>query len=662
MIDSSRPNFFLLLEIDPNQPWSDSVFQEIFTLKQTEWTKKSKHPKYRMEYNTYLQMLPEIKEVMENPNTRQIEADYFQQNFQLNNPQVEAKPDANQMNQNKPVQKNVKETKKMSKITPIFGIDLGTTYSCIAYVDEYGRPNVVANMEGDRTTPSVVQFNGEERIVGKEAKNSSMLEPDNTVDMVKRFMGKEGFSFEHEGESYRPEEISSYILRKLVKDAEQQTSYQIKDVVITCPAYFGIREREATQLAGETAGLNVRSIINEPTAAAICYGVNEEADQTVLVYDLGGGTFDITVIKIEGGNITVVCTEGDHDLGGKNWDETIVTYLAQQWQEETGASEDPLESPETLQELYVRAEDAKKTLTQRGETSIPVMHNMQRKKIELTRETFDELTESLLERTIELTKIAIAEAKKRGVEDFDQILMVGGSTKMPQVARRIQEELGKEPKFCEPDESVAKGAAIFGHKLMLDQEIRINISDQLGLKPEDVKLEDVPEETKQKAEQEVAKNNGLTLGAVQKATETKIINVTSCSFGIKARVKNEEKLVNLIKKNDPVPADVTQRFGTGSANQTSVELLIAQNSSTDQYYELHLSTEIGQAEISLPSGLPQGTPIDVTFKLNEQGMLEMYAKELSTGRDATVTIKTEGGVTEEEKEAMKARNYSLVYS
>ena len=174
MIDSSRPNFFLLLEIDPNQPWSDSVFQEIFTLKQTEWTKKSKHPKYRMEYNTYLQMLPEIKEVMENPNTRQIEADYFQQNFQLNNPQVEAKPDANQMNQNKPVQKNVKETKKMSKITPIFGIDLGTTYSCIAYVDEYGRPNVVANMEGDRTTPSVVQFNGEERIVGKEAKNSSM--------------------------------------------------------------------------------------------------------------------------------------------------------------------------------------------------------------------------------------------------------------------------------------------------------------------------------------------------------------------------------------------------------------------------------------------------------------------------------------------------------
>ena len=233
---------------------------------------------------------------------------------------------------------------------------------------------------------------------------------------------------------------------------------------------------------------------------------------------------------------------------------------------------------------------------------------------------------------------------------------------MPQVARRIQEELGKEPKFCEPDESVAKGAAIYGHKLMLDQEILITTSKDLGLKPEDVKLEDVPEETKQKAEQEVAENNGLTLGAVQKATETKIIDVTSCSFGLKARVKNEEKLVNLIKKNDPVPADVTRRFGTGSANQTSVELLIAQNSSTDQYYELHLSTEIGQAEISLPSGLPQGTPIDVTFKLNEQGMLEMYAKELSTGRDATVTIKTEGGITEEEKEEIKARQTGLVFS
>jgi molecular chaperone DnaK (HSP70) len=381
----------------------------------------------------------------------------------------------------------------MSQVTPIFGIDLGTTYSCIAYVDEYGITHVVSNIEGDRTTPSVVQFNGEERIIGKEAKNSSMLEPDNTVDMVKRFMGKEGFSFEHEGTSYRPEEISSYILRKLVQDAEQQTGYQIKDVVITCPAYFGILEREATKVAGEIAGLNVRSIINEPTAAAICYGVHEEADQKVLVYGLGGGTFDITVIKIEGGNITVVCTEGDHHLGGGNWDETIVTYLAQQWQEETGSSEDPLESPETLQELYVRAEDAKKTLAQRAETSIAVMHDMQRKKISLNRETFDELTESLLERTIELTKIAIAEAKKRGVEDFDQILMVGGSTKMPQVARRLQEEFGKKPIFCEPDEVVAKGAAIFGHTLMLDQDKEqiITLEHPIHLHQEDIKEEDI---------------------------------------------------------------------------------------------------------------------------------------------------------------------------
>ncbi|CCQ63063.1 Hsp70 family protein [Crocosphaera watsonii] len=660
MIEQSRPNFFLLLELDPKTPWSESEFQQFLKHKKAEWTKKSKNTKYRAKYVAYLDMVSNIQEVIKNPNSRQIEANYANQQT---NKKVEEINDPTQLEQStNHIQSTIKEESKMSEKNVIFGIDLGTTYSCIAYVDQYGRPTVITNMEGDRTTPSVVQFNGEERIVGKEAKDSSMLEPDNTVDMVKRFMGKEGFNFEHEGKSYPPEEISSYILRKMVEDAQQQTGLTITDVVITCPAYFGIPERDATKFAGEIAGLNVRSIINEPTAAAIFYGVNEEADQTVLVYDLGGGTFDITVIKIEGGNITVICTNGDDDLGGKNWDEKIVTYLAQQWQEETGSSEDPLDSPETLQDLYVSAEKAKKTLTSKTETSILVFHEMQRQKITLTREIFDELTESLLTNTIELTNIAIAEAKKRGIEDFDQILMVGGSTKMPQVARRLQEQFGKEPKFCEPDEAVAKGAAVYGHKLMLDQEIIIKISEELGVKPEEVKIEDVEQEIVEKAQGNVADDLGLQLGAVQTATDTKITNVASKSFGIKAFVKNEEKLVNLIIQNDTVPADVTQRFGTAEANQTSVELIIAENRSTDQYYELSSSQEIGQAEITLPPGLPQGTPIDVTFKVDEQGMLNMYAKELSTGRDATITIKTEGGITEEEKEEIKARQTGLVFS
>lgn len=205
----------------------------------------------------------------------------------------------------------------MTEQNTIFGIDLGTTYSCIAYVDESNRPTVVPNSAGDRTTPSVVQVSGEEVIVGKEAKNSSMLDPEETVDMIKRSMGKDE-PREIGDKFYTPEEISSFVLRKVVQDAQQYTGKKITDVVITCPAYFGIPERNATQKAGEIAGLNVRSIINEPTAAAISYGMNEESDKVALVYDLGGGTFDVTIIKIEGSKIIVVCTDGDHNLGGRN--------------------------------------------------------------------------------------------------------------------------------------------------------------------------------------------------------------------------------------------------------------------------------------------------------------------------------------------------------
>lgn len=433
--------------------------------------------------------------------------------------------------------------------------------------------------------------------------------------------------------------------------------------MITCPAYFGIPEREATKNAGEIAGLNVRSIINEPTAAAIAYGVNEESDQTILVYDLGGGTFDITMIQIEGGNITVICTDGDHELGGRNWDEVIVTYLAQQWQEQTESSEDPLDSPETQQELYVKAEDVKKTLTTKESREIPVMHEMQKARITVTREIFDELTADLLERTIVKTQAVLDEAKKRGIQGFDKLLLVGGSTKMPQVARRLKEEFKAEPKFSDPDESVAKGAAIYGQKLMLDQEIVIKIADQMGIAPEDVKIDDVKPEVLEKAQETTAQDLGMQLGAVKKATNTKIINVVSQSFGLKAYVGDQEHIVNLIVKNDRVPASVTQSFGTREENQTSVELLIAENGSSDRYYDIDKSREIGNAEISgLPNGLPEASPIEVTFKFNEQGILDIYARELSSGRDAKVTIQIEGGISQEELEEARERSKGLVTS
>jgi molecular chaperone DnaK len=228
------------------------------------------------------------------------------------------------------------------EVAPIFGIDLGTTYSCIAYVDEFGKSVIISNSEGDRTTPSVVQFEENNRVVGKEAKNSAVLNPSQVVEMVKRHVGESNWRFGYNGTEYTAEEISSYILRKLVEDAEQSLGFSVKDVVITCPAYFGIAQRDATAHAGEIAGLNVREVINEPTAAAIMYGLQNEQDQVVLVYDLGGGTFDITVIEISAGAITVIATGGDHNLGGRNWDEAVVRYLAEQWKRETGSSDDPI--------------------------------------------------------------------------------------------------------------------------------------------------------------------------------------------------------------------------------------------------------------------------------------------------------------------------------
>ncbi|MDE5118712.1 MAG: Hsp70 family protein [Trichodesmium sp. St19_bin1] len=549
----------------------------------------------------------------------------------------------------------------MSEQNTIFGIDLGTTYSCIAYVDEYGRPSIVPNVDSDRTTPSVVLFSGDERTVGKEAKNSSKLEPDNVVDMVKRFMGKSSeFAFIYNEKNYTPEEISSYIIKKLVQDAEQNSGKKITDVVVTCPAYFGELERASTKAAGEIAGLNVRAILNEPTAAAIFYGINQEEDQTILVYDLGGGTFDITVIQIKGNNIQVVCTDGDHNLGGRNWDEEVVAYLGEQWQQQASSDDDPLEDPESLQELYSLAENAKKALTTRQTKNISFTHDMKRLRHSLTRKKFDELTQHLLDTTIEKMKLAIAEAEKKGVTKFDKILMVGGSTKMPQVARRIQEEFRLETQFCEPDEAVAKGAAVYAHHLMLGEELVKVIAQKQGVSEKDVDTSKVDTDTLNDAQAEVAEMYGLPSKVVSTATTAKIVNVTSRSFGVIILDQSKKKVVsNLIFKNDSVPAEATRNFGTSEDNQENVLIEIVDNFSSDQIYEVEGSHKLGEAILSIPPNLPAGSAIQITYKINEQGLLHMYAKELKEERDVQITIEIQDGISQKELEEAKERSKDL---
>ena len=359
--------------------------------------------------------------------------------------------------------------------TIVFGIDIGTTYSRIANVDEFGQPVVLTNAEGQRTTPSVVYFDGEDRIVGEEAKNSAVVYPDQVVELVKRHMGEEGWRFHYEGIDYTPEEVSSYILRKLAADVKERLGTEVTDVVITCPAYFGINQREATAKAGEIAGFKVWEVLNEPTAAAVMYGVQKEHDQIVLVYDLGGSAFNTTVLEIRENAIKVIATGGDHYLGGRNWDESMVLCLAEKWMELTGYMENPADSLETLQDLVLKAERAKWILSARQEATVSVSHEGQRIAVKLTRDKFDELTASYLERTIMFTKDTMDEARKRGYTHFDQILLVGGSSRMPQVRARLEQEFSLPIQLLDPDEAVVKGAAIYAQKLMIDEKIKYQL-------------------------------------------------------------------------------------------------------------------------------------------------------------------------------------------
>jgi molecular chaperone DnaK (HSP70) len=550
--------------------------------------------------------------------------------------------------------------------TKVFGIDLGTTYSCIAHVDEYGKPEVITNEEGERTTPSVILFESPDNIVvGKVAKESAVLSPDRVVAMVKRHMGEENWEFECDGLHYTPEEISSYILRKLAKDTEEKLGIPVKDVVITCPAYFGIAEREATANAGKIAGLNVREVINEPTAAAIVYGLQNEKDQVVLVYDLGGGTFDITVIEIKSGTITVIATGGDHNLGGKDWDAIIVQYLAEQWMMETGSSDDPTSSEETLQDLWLRAESAKRTLSSKQETSVPVTHAGQRKGITLTREKFNELTASLLERTIDFTKTTMEEARKRGFSHFDQILLVGGSTRMPQVQERLKEDFSIPTKVHDPDESVAKGAAIYAHKLMLDEKIQHKIAEITGTDVAKVDSSSVSERVLEQAQQQVAQDVGLKLGTIKKFNEMEVTNVASHSFGIIAvdSRKNAEVIFNLVRVNDPLPAISRQTFFTLEAEQEMVDIRIMENSfSTHTVDDIEAGEKIGEAELHLPPRLPINAPIEVTFDLNREGRLHVTAREPGSNMSIEVTIQTKRGLSEEAVEKAKKRSTHVAIS
>jgi molecular chaperone DnaK len=540
----------------------------------------------------------------------------------------------------------------METVKRIYGIDLGTTYSCIAFVNDDGKPEVIKNKEGYNTTPSVVFFEDENRVVGLEAKHMSVSAPSQVVEGIKYRMGDPNYIFEYQGKDYRAEEISSYILRKMVDDTSQATGAEIQDVVITCPAYFGFNEREATAQAGKIAGLNVHAILNEPTAAALTYSQKLDENETVLVFDLGGGTFDITMIEIQPEEIKVVVTGGNHHLGGRLWDEAIMKYLAHQFMEVTGVTDDPMDDDETRQDLYNKAEDAKKTLSALKQTTVMVTHAGRREKIVLTREKFEELTSALLENSITLTHQLLDEAKKKGRTRYDKILLVGGSCKMPQVPARLQQEFNIEPIIFDPDESVAKGAALYGQKLMINEMIKVRVPGWEGGEVDSAEVK--------KAREEVAEELGMTIGAVNHASTQKFINVTSRSFGVVSfDEKDYEAVSNLILKNTSLPTSITQRFGTNRPNQDTADIRVMENISDCPRVEIAESTEIGLAVLTLPKGLPARAPIEISFDLNEQGRLHVLAFEPTGKQKVETEIQTNSVISQEQLEEAIERSTKI---
>ncbi len=549
--------------------------------------------------------------------------------------------------------------------TKVFGIDLGTTYSCISYVDEAGKPVTVNNNEGDKTTPSVVYFESETNVcVGKVAKESAELEPEKVVSFIKRSMGKDGFSYEYNGRFLSPEEVSAYILRKVTGDAAKNLGEDVSNVVITHPAYFGLKEKEATKRAGEIAGLNVVSLIPEPVAAAYTYGCMSEENngKTILVYDLGGGTFDVTMIHITETEIEVICTGGDDNLGGYNWDQALIEHMASNIAEQTGFSVDEIfDDPEMCQILQNKAEESKKTLSSAEKARVSLNFNGEKAKFEVSIEEFNALTASLCESTIVMTKQLLDVAKEKGYDHFDTLLLVGGSTYMKQIEQAILNEFGVQPQLFDPNEAVAKGAALFGNaeknRLI---EIRKKMEEQSSDNVETAETLTESEKVLMAGfEQEEVDSFIPALGGVNSGNRV-FTSVTSKSFGIVAKNRaNEEKVYILIPSQTKLPIEVSQQFGTHEDNQGSVLLRVFETTVNEKVVDLEMGVEIGEVSMDIPAGLPAGSPIQVTFNLDKQGLLRVEGKEMTEGRTCNVDIEVIGGMSDEEIENAVAASTSI---
>ena len=521
----------------------------------------------------------------------------------------------------------------------IVGIDLGTTYSAIAHFDEHGRPAVIPNSDNERTTPSVILFEDGRAVVGKQAKALAVGNPKRVIQFVKDHMGDADWTRDIDGYRFTPEVLSAMILKRLVLDAEDQLGEKITDAVITCPAYFNDNERRRTMEAGRLAGLNVLGILNEPTAAAIAYGLNN-LDKRVkaLVFDLGGGTLDVTILEINGNDVRVLATDGERQLGGKDWDEVLVDYLAVRFLKETGI--DPRKNPDAFQDLILRAEEAKRALTPRSKTKILVSCEGHSVKIEVSKQEFEALTEPLLDRVEWCLEQTLKKAKLEW-SDIDTVLKVGGSTRMPQVQRMLLKHWsGEQATWVNPDESVAIGAVYWG----AIQRIR-------QAKREEREAARQARRAENTAAMRVAKEVPSDMFVL--LSDSVVFNVNSHALGV-VTVEDDGGHSNrvMIPEQTLIPHQVTQEFTTAFHGQRSVEVRILEGDDEDP----DACIDIGRCVISdLPKDRPRGFRIAVTYRYDEDGVIDVSAEDLQTGKEVATRILRTADVLPPEEADLQAR-------